>query len=97
MGKSAICRRNDAIRFGFFFVDSDAAAAKEGLIAKGYHVDFANAKPATGNGSGGGFGSRKRDELRSAQNLNGSAMGGSENGDSVANEHHENNSSTENR
>lgn len=59
---------------------SGAATAKEGLIAKGYHVEYANAKPATSNGSGGGgYGGRmKRDEFRSTHISN----GGSENGGS---------------
>lgn len=65
---------------------SDAAAAKEGLLAKGYHVDYANARPATSNGgdssNGAGGGRMKRDEFRSTRTLNGGGgVGGSENGD----------------
>lgn len=75
--------------------DSEAAAAKEGLLSKGYRVDYANAKPGTtngnGNDNGGGnsSGRAKQEEFRSTQSVNGGiAVGGSENGDvNGSNEH----------
>lgn len=60
---------------------SDAAAAKDGLSKKGYHVDYAKAKPSPGIGGGDGDGGRvKREEFRSTHTLNGGGHNGSENG-----------------
>lgn len=63
------------IRFDFVCYRSDAQRAKEGLIEKGYRVDYANAK--RGDNSSEDAGRSKRSEFRSRQNL---AENGSEHG-----------------
>ena len=63
--------------FCFCVFSSDAQRAKEGLIEKGYRVDYANAKPGRNDNSSEDTGRPKRNEFRSRQNL---AENGSENG-----------------
>lgn len=50
---------------------SDAAAAKDALIAEGYRVDYAKAKSAETNGKAAGNHIRERNEFRSRHSLNG--------------------------
>lgn len=62
-------------KFNFYiYIDSDAQRAKEGLIAEGYRVNFANAKRTDNSSEDTGY--QKRSSFRTQQNT----ADGSENG-----------------